>query len=326
MAYQYQSILQDEMQSFIDMLSAAGRKVASYQVFLKSLDQFLINSCVSEKALPEELLVKWMDGFTCEASTKNRMITCCRVFGRYLMALEIQAFLPDYVKEQSDYIPYTFTDEEFRAIITAADEFQGNIRETTQTSFVFPMVLRLLYCCGLRVNEALKLTWENVDLTAGVLHIKNAKNDKDRDVPMDKSLTEMLCLFRSKTVKENPYRKYLFESDRKPGTPYLDWTFRRWFLVILERAGITNERDHKFDRGISPHTLRHYFTYKSFIQAENAGRSLEQFAPFLSAYLGHNSLLETERYLATDYTLYKNSQERVGRLISPLFPEVDFDE
>jgi hypothetical protein len=47
MAYQYQSILQDEMQSFIDMLSAAGRKVASYQVFLKSLDQFLMNSCVS---------------------------------------------------------------------------------------------------------------------------------------------------------------------------------------------------------------------------------------------------------------------------------------
>ena len=93
----------------------------------------------------------------------------------------------------------------------------------------------------------------------------------------------------------------------------------------MEQAGISNERQEKYDHGISPHTLRHYFTYKSFLQAESKGRTLEQFVPYLSAYLGHRSLLETERYLATDYTLYKGSQERMEQSIGHIFPEVDFE-
>ena len=93
----------------------------------------------------------------------------------------------------------------------------------------------------------------------------------------------------------------------------------------MEQAGISNERQEKYGRAISPHTLRHYFTYKSFLQAEDKGRTMEQFIPYLSAYLGHRSLLETERYLATDYTLYKDSQDRMEQSIGHIFPEVDFE-
>ena len=37
------------------------------------------------------------------------------------------------------------------------------------------------------------------------------------------------------------------------------------------------------------------------------------------------TLLETERYLATDYTLYKDSQDRMEQSIGHIFPEVDFE-
>lgn len=101
------------------------------------------------------------------------------------------------MREQSEYIPYTFTDEEFRAIIHAADEFLGNRRGSTKSSRVFPMLLRMLYGCGLRLGEALALRWENVDLGAGILHIKKAKNNKERDVPMDPSLTSLLETYKN---------------------------------------------------------------------------------------------------------------------------------
>lgn len=114
---------------------------------------------------------------------------------------------------------------------------------------------------------------------------------------MDPSLTALLSSYKKRQLSEDPDADYLFESDRVPGTPFLGWTFRRWFLTVMEQAGISNDRDEKYRRGISPHTLRHYFAYKSFLQSEEKGLTLEQYAPYLSAYLGHRSLLETENIL-----------------------------
>ena len=66
-------------------------------------------------------------------------------------------------------------------------------------------------------------------------------------------------------------------------------------------------------------------TFKSFLKAESEGRSLEQTMPYLSTYLGHNTLYETERYVTKDYTLYINSHKRMNENIGGLFPEVNFD-
>lgn len=325
MAYVFQSVLAAEFKNFIQMIKVSGEQTRGYETTFKSLDIYLKEISFGEKTLPKEAVLQWLDSMSCKPQTKNRKITHVRVFARYLSALEIPSYEPEYLKEHSDFIPYTFSGEEFSAIIKAADDFKGNIRMDTHTSYVFPMLLRILYGCGLRLGEALSLRWENVDLESGILHIKKAKNDRDRDVPIDPSLKKLLARYKERICTDSPNADYLFESDRKPGTPYLGWTFRRWFLCIVDAAGILNERSEKFEHGISPHTLRHYFTYKSFLQSEEKGKPLEQFAPYLSAYLGHKSLLETEKYLSTDYTLYQKSQQRMEKAINHVFPEVDFE-
>lgn len=325
MAYVYQSALADEFKSFLQMIENAGQQPRGYAVTFKSLDIFLTGISHNGKSLPEQLIMEWLGSMTCKPQSKNREITHIRVFSRYLMALGIPAFEPDYIRAHSDFIPYTFTDGEFRMLIRAADDFCGNKRTSTKTSRVFPVLLRILYGCGLRLGEALALRWEDISLDTGILHIKHAKNDKDREVPMDPSLTAVLSDYKKRQFAENPDAGYLFESDRIPGTPFLGWTFRRWFLDIVEQAGIINDRTEKYERGISPHTLRHYFAYKSFLQSEEKGKTLEQFVPYLSAYLGHRSLLETEKYLTTDYTLYQDSQKRMENAVNHIFPEVDFE-
>jgi integrase len=102
-------------------------------------------------------------------------------------------------------------------------------------------------------------------------------------------------------------------------------TFCIWFSGVLDAAGIPNTRSTKYERIISPHCLRHYFTFKSFLKSEAEGRPLEQTAPYLSTYLGHNNLYGTEKYLSTDYTLYEGSHERMNKSIGGLFPEVQFE-
>ncbi len=325
MAFIYQSTLADEFKDFLKMIGNAGQQTRGYATTFKSLDIFLTDNGHKEKKLPEQLVMAWIDSLTCKPRTKNSGITHIRIFSRYLMALGIPAFEPDYIKTHSDFVPYIFTDEEFRRIILAADNFLGNKRYGIKSSYVFPLLLRVLYGCGLRLGEALSLRWADVNLETGVLHIKHAKNDKERNVPMDPSLTALLSSYKKRQFSGNSDAVYLFESDQIPGRPFLGWTFRNWFLTIIEQAGISNDRYEKYERGISPHTLRHYFVYKSFLQSEEKGRTLEQYAPYLSAYLGHRSLLETEKYLATDYTLYRDSQKRLESAVNHVFPEVDFE-
>lgn len=40
-----------------------------------------------------------------------------------------------------------------------------------------PVLFRMLYCCGLRPAEAVRLRVSDVDLYSGVLHIRESKND-----------------------------------------------------------------------------------------------------------------------------------------------------
>jgi integrase len=94
---------------------------------------------------------------------------------------------------------------------------------------------------------------------------------------------------------------------------------------VLFYVNISNERKQYFERCISIHTLRHYFTFKSFLKSEAEGRSIDETAPVLSAYLGHETFHSTERYLTCDYTLYTDSQEKVYAVIESLFPEVSFE-
>jgi len=42
----------------------------------------------------------------------------------------------------------------------------------------FPMLLRILYGCGLRLGEATALTWDDIDLDTGVITVKYAKGLK----------------------------------------------------------------------------------------------------------------------------------------------------
>jgi len=321
----YKSVLANEINDYMRLLESAGRSMPSYRITFKSLDAYLVKNNIQEKALTESLVDDWLRSQTCKPITKNGRITHLRHFARYLSALEIPAYEPEPLKASSDFVAYTFTDEEFAAIIAAADSFAAVKCRTNSTSYVFPVLLRILYGCGLRIGEALPLRWGDINFDNEVIFIREAKNYKQRLVPMHSSLASVLKLYRERRVSDNPNADLLFESNQKHDEPYLDWTFRQWFLTILGIAGITVHRKKPFDHSISPHTLRHYFTYKSFLQSEANGRSLEETAPFLATYLGHDSFQGTEKYLTTDYTVYESSQKRMNESIGRLFPEVIFE-
>jgi integrase len=324
MAFSLKSVLAPEMYEYLDLLNGAEKDTESYISTFKSLDRYLVALNTTEKALPESLIQGWVKTLQCSPKSKNYNIGRIRKFSRYLNALAIPACEPDFCRASSKYLPYTFTDEEFAAIIAAADDFKA-IAVPSETSYKFPVMLRVLYGCGLRVGEALALQWKDINLIEGIIDIRKAKNNRQRRVPMKSSLTNILRLYRKRRFPDGPDTEFLFGNADKEGRPYLQTTFRDWFIRVLRQAKITNDRTAHFERCISPHILRHYFTFNSFLNAESAGYALEEIAPYLSAYLGHTSFLGTEKYLTADYTMYTDSHERVARAVESLFPEVKFE-
>ena len=224
------------------------------------------------------------------------------------------------------YVPYIFSDEELKRIFTLSDNI--TLTKSQPNPYIqleFPMMLRIMYGCGLRVGETLALKMKNVDLDGGILILKQTKGDKQRLVPMHQTLTSILnkyCLAMGLIGKAEAL---LFPSSIQE-IPFSVKSARNKFNTILKYAGISMKGRAKRERGPCLHCLRHVFAFKSFAEAEKSGRPIDASVPYLSIYLGHDSLKETESYLKFSSELYPEAMELFEDYTLQIFPEVAYDE
>ena len=104
----------------------------------------------------------------------------------------------------------------------------------------------MLYSAGLRVGELLNLELRDLDLERNLIHVKQGKGRKDRNVSLGQYIKPVLLNYAE------GYRpqKYLFESTT-PGMPYSASAIRQFLKVSCKSAGITKH--------VTPHTLRHSY-------------------------------------------------------------------
>jgi integrase len=186
----------------------------------------------------------------------------------------------------------------------------------------FPVLLRILYGCGLRLGEATSLTWDDIDLREGVIAVRQAKNQKQRIVPMEGELTRILTLYKNAPCYTMREHDFLFK--KKDGTKRTDSVYWRLFNSILCELGIKGTHNsNPHSRGPCLHSLRHVFVLHSFLKAEAEGRTFMETVPFLSTYLGHSGLTETEKYLKARHELYRESHKTIAAYTENVFPETD---
>ena len=324
MEYLFKSVLAKEFSEYIALLLESGRYINKIQSSIRSLDKYLFLHGITEKSLTEDVIVSWLDGKDVKPRTKSGILSNIKGLAKYLITFGFTISLPDDMIVPDDYVPYIFNEEEFSHIIFAADNFMVNSR-LVPSSYQFPILLRILYGCGLRLREALTLEWNNIDLKSGVMDIIEAKNNVQRRIPLSCSLQTLMIQYKDMIVSYGESGRYVFESKYNLGKPYCNNTFEVWFSKILKSADIKYKRKAVHERGPCPHCLRHLFTIHSFLKLETEGKTFEEAVPFISAYLGHHSLMETEKYLRADYSMYTKSHQRISEHISDVFPEVNFE-
>lgn len=142
---------------------------------------------------------------------------------------------------------------------------------------------------------------------------------------MDVTLTQMLeryCIAMG--IKTEP-ESYLFPSSKNKGAAVSKGTFDLRFRNLLQETGLYVPGK-AYSRGQCLHCFRHYFAIHSFAQAERNGRPAEDSVPFLSVYLGHHDMDETEKYLKFSGDMFPEYIELFEDFASGVFAEVAYEE
>jgi integrase/recombinase XerD len=139
----------------------------------------------------------------------------------------------------------------------------------------------VLYATGLRREELVGLKMEDIDGARMLLHVRQGKGRKDRNIMLSpRLLTELRDYWRSANPKP---QTYLFPSQvgSNANVPMSDKTVWSAVREAATRAGL--------EKRVHPHTLRHCFATHLL----ESGADLRT----IQLLLGHADLKTTSRYL-----------------------------
>lgn len=140
---------------------------------------------------------------------------------------------------------------------------------------------------GLRVSELCALTWDQIDFSQGMMHVRRLKNGIASVQQIGGE--EMRALRALK--REDGAGRFVFMSER--GAPMTPAGFRK---LLARLAAAAN-----FSFSVHPHMLRHATGYK----LANDGRDTRA----LQHYLGHKNIMHTVRYTELSPERFKNFWE-----------------
>lgn len=207
----------------------------------------------------------------------NQTVCALRFFYRFIVGR------PEFVEQ----LPYGKRPKTLPSVLSR-EEVQRLLSAFTYAKY--RVMVRTAYAAGLRASELLHLRVEDIDSARMVLHVRQGKGNKDRQVPLSSILLDDLRRY---------WRTYRPQSWLFPGKskdrPLCVTALQRRFRRVVERLG--------FRKRVSLHTLRH--SYATHLL--EAGVPL----PTLQRLLGHSSLQTTLQYTHV-------RAEHIQSLASPL--------
>jgi len=316
---EFRSSLAPHFSEFLAMKKALGYKYDSGAELLKRFDRFCCNFSTATPSLPKDIVLSWIAKRPNEVeTTRQKRVAIVKEFGAFLHHCGIEAYLPPLHEEnapESTFTPYIFTHDQIGKLFIAADKHPSH-RAHPISNTMYSVLFRMLYSCGLRISEALRLQYNDVE--NGILIIRESKFGKNRLVPISGSLQDTLAeyLVLVKTYYlDNPH---VFPS-RFSNDAIVDRCAYSYFRKLLWEAGIPHGGKGK---GPRLHDLRHTFAVHSLQKWIADGVDIYAALPILAKYMGHEHLRMTQRYLRLTAEVYPELTALVERYSGGIIPEV----
>lgn len=267
----------------------------AYERDLRQFEQYLENEHIEYKEVTYQIVLSYISFIRFEGNkqlsnkTIARKVSALRSFYQYLQNKEVVTSNP-FIQVKSGKFKRKLPDFLFEEEV---EELLDSIDISTEMGIRNRVLLELIYACGLRVSESVKLRLEDIDLKERYVRVIG-KGDKERIVPFYESIAEKIEEYirscRSDLMQRNN-QKHAFVFVNMKGEKLTERGVQYLLDQQVRRSGIVMK--------VHPHTLRHSFATHLL----DHGCDLR----VVQEFLGHSSLSTTQIYVHTTTSALKEA-------------------
>ena len=235
MKYTYKSKFAKDIEIYINKKVALGFSATSYDRRLHDFDKFCLENYPDENQITEEIVNQWSclrAGRESENGLHRRMIAL-KGFLKYKSRYDKDTFvIPEgTIGKDSPFHPYIFTDSEIITFFKAADTltYKPSLK---QNEYTVPVIFRVLFCCGLRPGEVLRIQFDELNLEIGTIYISKTKTHKDRTIVMNEELLSLCNKYNEIIKVYYPERIFFLLSQR------VNHTLQIGYKYSLKNVGV----------------------------------------------------------------------------------------
>jgi len=281
---------------YLTLRRALGFKLSGHDRMLADFVAHLEHSGAS--TITVQAALEWATKPAAAQPIRWRARLCIvRGFARYLHSADSSVEVPavDLLPHRHHRpIPYLYSPADIHALLAAAGQIRAPLRAAT-----YQTCLGLLAATGIRVGEAIRLDRTNVDLTAGLITIRETKFNKSRRLPVHSTTVAALHDYtRLRDQLCRPRRTASFFVSTT-GARLIDTNLHETFRKLVTQANIGPGKSPKI------HGLRHSFAVATLLGWYRDGVDVQARLPLLSAYLGHGHPSSTYWYLSAHQSCWR---------------------
>ena len=299
--------------SYLANRRAFGRPYSSVEWMLGSLRRFLVARRASD--LDQSVFDQWRKTLVhLSPNTQRGRQMAVYKFCNHRRRTEPQCFVPDplsFARPRPHPLPTLFEPAQIAELLRMASALPPHSHSPLRPHVV-RLAIVLLYTAGLRRGEVVRLRMDDVDVSSGVLHIRESKFHKSRWVVLSRSAREelhrYLALRRGTHNGTCPTAPLLFNGRRNSSCCSgggLGQTIRT--LIVA-----ANIRDSSGRRPCI-HSMRHSFAVSALLRWYEAGADVQSCLPKLALYMGHVSIVSTAYYLRQMPAVVARANEKFAR-------------
>ncbi len=276
----------------IEQKRACGYAYKYQESVLTSFDSFCVARGYEADTINRDLVMDWAVQRPTEGKNhRNQRVSFVRQLSLYMRSLGMDAYIPQHYASQTVTAPHVLSMRELGEFYAAVDSYEPPQPSLRRMGPTYRVLFRLYYCCGLRLAEACRLRRSCIDLEEGSIKVLHSKGAKDRLVPVAADVLSLCVDYDAFMQKVVPDREWFFPGNR-PDRPFektsIDRRFRQIWAMTPSATSV--------DRRPTVQCLRHTFVVNRVNQWMETGVDLDVLMPYLSRYLGHSSIAQTQYY------------------------------
>ena len=318
----FSSFQASAIRDYLAIRRALGRRFTSEEQYLRRWDDFLQRHYRHTREVHPQMFHRWAQSVPCmNANTRRERLRSVRNFLLFYARNHPKTFVPDlatFPKPCPHVLPRLVSPTEMARILATAKQLPPSYSSPLRAQTI-RMAIILLYCCGLRRGELLRLRLRHFDVTENLLRIEKTKFHKSRLIPLHASvaleLKNYLALRRCQRLE--PDAPLIWSNQRQPhmNAHYPAQVLATNWQYLCLVAGVID------GRGRPPriHDLRHSFAVTALHRWYRQGVAVQAKLPHLATYLGHASPAYTRHYLHLTSDLREAASQRLHQYAPDIF-------